>query len=73
MKNFSISKLAEIILKQRKLLKLTQQELADKAGTSASYVSRLINNPDKLVNKVFIELYESLGYDIELHYVRNGE
>ena len=48
----------------------TQAELADKAGTSASYVSRLINNPDKLVNKVFIELYESLGYDLELHYVK---
>ena len=32
MKNFSISKLAEIVLKQRKLLNLTQQELADKAG-----------------------------------------
>ena len=51
----------------------TQAELAEKAGTSASYVSRLINNPKKLVNKVFIELYESLGCDIELHYVKAKE
>ena len=43
MKNFSISKLAEIILKQRKLLKLTQQELADKAGINRSMLCRLEN------------------------------
>ena len=29
MRNFSISKLAEIILAQRKALNITQQELAD--------------------------------------------
>ena len=36
MRNFSISKLAEIILAQRKELNLTQQELADKAGINRS-------------------------------------
>lgn len=43
MKNFSISKLAEIILSQRKLLNLTQQELADKAGINRSMLCRLEN------------------------------
>ena len=43
MKNFSISKLAEIILAQRKLLSLTQQELADKAGINRSMLCRLEN------------------------------
>lgn len=43
MKNFSISKLAETILTQRKLLGLTQQDLADKAGINRSMLCRLEN------------------------------
>ncbi len=43
MRNFSISKLAEIILAQRKVLNLTQQELADKAGINRSMLCRLEN------------------------------
>ena len=44
----------------------TQAELADKVGTSASYVSRLIKMPDKIVNRTFVQMMEKLGYDIEL-------
>ncbi len=43
MKNFSISKLAGIVLSQRKLLNYTQQELADKAGINRSMLCRLEN------------------------------
>ena len=43
MKNFSISKLAETILAQRKLLRFTKQELADKAGINRSMLCRLEN------------------------------
>ena len=43
MKNFSISRLAQIILAQRKLLNLTQQELADMAGINRSMLCRLEN------------------------------
>ena len=43
MKNFSISKLAETILTQRKLLNYTQQELADRAGINRSMLCRLEN------------------------------
>lgn len=43
MKNFSISKLADTILAQRKRMSLTQQELADKAGINRSMLCRLEN------------------------------
>ncbi len=48
----------------------TQAELAEKAGTSASYVNRLIKSPEKIVNKTFVEMMEQLGYDIELTYAK---
>ena len=48
----------------------TQEKLAEAVGTSAPYVSRLINNQEKIVNKTYIAMLENLGYDIELHYVK---
>ena len=52
---------------------VTQVQLAEAIGTSAQYVSRLIKNNDKIVNKTFLQLMEQLGYDVELVYVkRNG-
>ena len=51
----------------------TQAELADKVGTSASYVSRLIKMPDKIVNRIFVQMMEKLGYDIELTYKKREE
>lgn len=49
----------------------TQAELAEKEGTSPSYVNRLIKNPEKIVNKTFLQMMERLGYDIELTYTKN--
>lgn len=49
---------------------ITQAELAEKAGTSPSYVNRLIKSPEKVVNKTFMQILEKLGYDVELTYVR---
>lgn len=43
MKNFSISRLAGIIISQRKLRKMTQQELAEKAGINRSMLCRMEN------------------------------
>lgn len=48
----------------------TQAEIAEKAGTTASYVCRLINNNEGIINKVFVRLVEELGYDVELTYVK---
>ena len=51
----------------------TQAELADKFETCASYVSRLIKTPDKIVNRTFVQMMEKLGYDIELTYKKREE
>lgn len=52
---------------------LTQAQLAEKVGTSASYVNRLIKNPEGVVNKTFVSMMENLGYDIELTYVKRED
>lgn len=51
--------------------RITQAQLAEMIGTSAPYISRLINNKnDIIVNKTFVEMLEALGYDIQLTYVK---
>ena len=52
---------------------VTQAKLAEEIGTSAPYVSRLIRNNEKMVNKTFLQLMEKLGYDVELTYVKREE
>lgn len=42
-------------------------------GTSAPYINRLINKKDGIVNKVFVEMLEKLGYDIQIMYVKKTE
>lgn len=49
---------------------VTQAQLAEKIGTSAPYVSRLINKKESILNKTFVEMLEALGYDIQLTYVK---
>ena len=39
-------------------------------GLRAPYISRLINKKDGIVNKVFVEMLEKLGYDIQITYVK---
>lgn len=48
----------------------TQAELAEKAGTSASYVNRLIKSSEKIINNTFVKMMVKLGYDIELTHVK---
>jgi len=52
---------------------ITQAKLAEEIGTSAPYVSRLIRNNEKIVNKTFLQLMEKLGYDVELTYVKRED
>lgn len=52
---------------------ITQAQLADMVGTSAPYVSRLINKKDGIINRVFVDMLDKLGYDIQLTYVKKGE
>ena len=49
---------------------VTQAQLAEKIGTSAPYVRRLINKKEGILNKTFVEMLEALGYDIQLTYVK---
>ena len=41
--------------------------------TSAPYISRLINKQTSIVNKVFVDMLEKLGYDIQITYVKKEE
>lgn len=52
---------------------ITQAQVAQMVGTSPQYVSRLINNSGRILNKTYISMLEALGYDIELNYVKRGE
>ena len=49
---------------------VTQAQLAEKVGTSAQYINRLIKNSDGTVNKTFVSMLEQLGYDIEITYIK---
>ena len=49
---------------------MTQAKLAEKVGTQASYVNKLIKREEGVVNNTFVKMLEALGYDIELHYVK---
>ena len=48
----------------------TQAQLAEDIGTTGQYVNRIIKKKDGVVNKTFVQMMESLGYDIELTYVK---
>ena len=50
--------------------RITQAQLAEMVGTSASYISRLKNKKNSIVNKTFVEMLEKLGYDIQITYVK---
>ena len=49
---------------------MTQTQIAEKLGTSAQYVSKTIKKGDAVVNKTFVGILDVLGYDIELHYIK---
>ena len=49
---------------------LTQAQLAEEIGTTGQYVNRIIKKQDGVVNKTFVQMMETLGYDIELTYVK---
>ena len=48
---------------------MTQAKLGEEVGTTSQYVNRLIKKGDSVVNKIFVQMLEVLGYDIQLTYV----
>ncbi len=47
---------------------LTQQQVAEKIGTTGQYVSRVIKKKDGLINNTFVQIMNALGYDIVVSY-----
>ena len=52
---------------------ITQAKIADELGTTPGYISRIVNSKEQIVNKTFLGMMESLGYDVELTYKRKSE
>lgn len=50
--------------------RMTQAKIAEEIETSPQYISRLIKSNDKIVNQTFIRVMETLGYDVELTYIK---
>lgn len=50
----------------------TQVQIADEIGTTSQYVNRIIKKKDGVINNTFVQMMESLGYDIEITYVKRG-
>lgn len=48
---------------------VTQQTIAEKIGTTGQYVNRIVKKKDGIMNKIFVEIMEALGYDIEITYI----
>ena len=49
---------------------VTQAQLAQMVGTSTPYISRPINKKEGIINKVFVDMLDKLGYDIQLAYAK---
>ena len=50
----------------------TQPQIAEEIGTSKSYISRIVNGGDKVMNNMFIQMMEVLGYDIRITYEKRN-
>ena len=51
---------------------MTQAKIADEIGTSPQYVSKLIKCNDKIVNQMFLQVMDRLGYDVVLTYEKKA-
>lgn len=51
----------------------TQAQIAEEIKTSSQYVNRIIKKSDGVINKTFVQIMESLGYDIELTYIKRED
>lgn len=50
---------------------MTQQMFADKWGKKVQFLAQVISG--EVVKKSFIEMWEKLGYDIKIEYVKREE
>lgn len=52
---------------------MTQAKMAEEIDTTKAYVNRVIKRQGSVVNNTFVKMMETLGYDIELRYVKRGD
>ena len=52
---------------------MTQAQLAEKIETTGQYVNRIIKKKDGVVNKTFVQMLETLRYDIEPTYIKRED
>ena len=52
---------------------MTQDLVAEKIDTTGQYVNRIIKKKDGVVNKTFVQMLETLGYDIEPTYIKRED
>ena len=61
----------EVLIKVKSLEEgVTQALLAQMVGTSAPYISGSINKKEHIINKVFVDMLDKLGYDVQLAYAK---
>lgn len=51
---------------------MTQAQVAEKIGTTSSYVNRIVKKKEGVINKTFVQMMEALGYDIELTFIERN-
>ena len=51
---------------------ISQVQIAEDINTTKSYVNRIIKKQEGIVNKTFVQIMETLGYDIELTYINRS-
>lgn len=51
----------------------TQVQIAEDIDTTKAYVNRIIKRTDGVVNNTFVQMMESLGYDIQLIYIKKED
>ena len=51
---------------------ISQVQIAEDINTTKSYVNRIIKKQEGIVNKTFVQIMETLGYDIELTYIKRS-
>lgn len=59
-----------IIVLEKRQDSILGAQLAEMAGISASYTSRLINRKNGILNKVSVIMLDKLGYDFQVTYVK---
>ena len=51
----------------------TQLGIAEELGITPSYISRIVNSKEQIVNKTFLRMMQSLGYNVRLTYEKIEE